>query len=99
MVSEPPRPIVATSMLFGQPLEAGDDDDAAALELVAQPRRLDREDARVAVDGVGAHAGLGAGEADRLDADRVQRHHQQRAGLRLAGAQQHVHLARVRDGP
>jgi hypothetical protein len=83
---------------LGQALEAGDDDDAAAVDLFLHALRLDGEDARVAVDGVGAHARLGAGEADRLDAEGVERHDHERAGLRLAGAEEDVHLARVGFG-
>ena len=38
------------------------------------------------------NAGLGAREAQRVDADLAQRHRQQRAGDDLARGEQHVHL-------
>ena len=66
-----------TSRLLGDALEAGDDDDAPRGQLALDALRLDGEDAGAAVDGVGAQAGLGAGEADRLDAEGVQGHRHQ----------------------
>ena len=65
---------------------------------VADPVRLDLEDARLRVRGVGDDAGLGAGQRDRLVPEVVDRHRRERARHALPGREQHVHLARVRPG-
>jgi hypothetical protein len=82
--------------VLGDALEAGDDDDASPRQLLPHALRLNADDACAAVHGVGAHAGLGAGEADRLVAHGVQLHRHEGAGDDLACGQQDVHLAVVR---
>ena len=99
VVSVPPRPSVVISSspiaCGAEPLEAGDDDDLAVLELLVDAARLDVRDARLAVAAVGGDARLRAGEADRRNAERVQRHRDERGALVLAGGEQHVELAQV----
>jgi len=56
---------------------------------------LDAGDAGTAVATVGGDAGLRPGQADRRDAQAVERHRQQRRALVLAGRQENVELARV----
>ena len=59
------------------------------------PARVDARDARLAVAAVGGDAGLGAGQADRRDAQRVERHRDERRALVLAGREQDVELAGI----
>ena len=80
----------------GGALEAGHDDDPGAIQLRAQPPRVDVGDARPAVARVGADARLRPGQRDGAHALRLQRHGHERAADVLAGGQQEVHLARVR---
>ena len=82
-------------------LEAGDDDDLAGGELGPDAPRVDARDARLAVAAVRGDAGLRPGQADRRDAQRVERHRHEGRALVLAGREQDVELARVglvRDG-
>ena len=99
VVSLPPRPrVVISPFVDGRgalALEAGDDDDLARRELGADAARLDAGDAGAAVAAVGGDAGLRPGQADRRDAERVERHRHERRALVLAGREQHVELARV----
>ena len=81
----------------GHALIAGDDDDLAARELVLDAERPHLDDARVDVAIVGDDARLAAGEADRVAAELADRHRQQRHRDPLAGGEQHVELAPVRD--
>ena len=76
-------------------LEAGDDDDLAGRQLRVDAARLDAGDARPAVATVGRDAGLRPGQADRRDAEAVERHRQEGRALVLAGREQDVELARV----
>ena len=85
-------------LLARDALVAGDDDDPALLQLLDDAHRPDLEDARVGVRAVGDDAALRAGEADRLDAARVERHPQERHRDPLARGEQHVELATVRVG-
>ena len=68
------------------------------VERFAEPARVDRLDAGLAVRAVGDDADLRAGEADRLLAEFVDGHGDQRDGDLLAGGQEHVHLAGGRAG-
>ena len=74
-------------------LEAGGDDDLAVVEQLLHPLGRDRLDAGLGVRAVGADADLAAGEADRLGAERMDRHRHQRDAHLLAGREEHVHLA------
>ena len=76
-------------------LEAGHDDDTPGSHLGPDARRVDPRDPRPAIGAVRRDAGLGAGQADRCHAQRVERHGDERRALVLAGRQQHVQLARV----
>ena len=76
-----------------QPLEAGDDDDLALLDLGLDPPRFDVGDAGLAVAAVGRDAGLRAGQADGRQPERVEGHRDERRRLMLARGQQHVELA------
>ena len=100
VVSEPPRPRVVVSALLGVgtalALEAGHDDHLAGVELLVDAGRIHGGDPGLAVAAVGRDAGLGAGQADRRDAERVEGHRQERGALVLAGREEHVELARVR---
>ena len=78
-------------------LEAGHDGDRAVGQRVGDPPRLDVDDARPAVRGVGDHARLGSGERARLQAEGGDRHGQQRHRDPLTGGQQHVELTRGRQ--
>src|SRR5206468_11573998 len=80
---------------FGSSLEAGDDDDLAAVELAPDAVGLDRRDPGLAVPPVGGDARLWPGQADRSDAQRVEGHRYQRRALVLAGGEEHVELALV----
>ena len=82
----------------GHALEAGHEHDQVVVERGADAVRADVEDPRLGVAGVGHDPGLGAGEADRVVAQVVDRHRAQRARDPLAGRQQHVHLARIGRG-
>ncbi len=75
------------------PLEAGDDDDLALVERLADPLGRDVPDPGLGVEAVGDDPDLGAGEADRGDAQGVDRHRHQGDADLLAGRQEHVHLA------
>ena len=61
----------------------------------ADPPRLHVRDPRPAVRLVRGDPGLRAGQRDRPDAERVERHRDERRALVLAGGQEHVELARV----
>ena len=99
VVSLPPRPrVVISASVDGRgalALEPGHDDDLAAVQLGADPARLDAGDPGPAVAAVGGDPGLRPGQADRRDAERVERHRDERRALVLAGREQHVELARV----
>ena len=82
-------------------LEAGDDDDLAGGQLGLDAARVDAGDPGPAVAAVRRDPGLRAGEADRRDADRMQRHRDEGGALVLAGGEEDVELAGigiVRDG-
>ena len=79
----------------GSALEAGDDHDLALVELAPDAGRLDAGDPGLAVAAVGRDAGLRPAQADRLDAERVEGHRDERRALVLAGREQHVELALV----
>ena len=81
--------------LLAQALEAGDDHDATSIELLVDPARVDVGDPGAAVAAVRGDPRLGAGQGDRRNAERVQRHRHQRRALVLAGREEHVHLARI----
>ena len=55
-------------------LEAGDDDDVAVVERIAQAFRRDAFDACLRMARIGDDADLGAGETDRFFADALNRH-------------------------
>ena len=74
-------------------LKAGGDDDVAVVERLSQPRRLDRLDAGLAIAGVGLHADLRPGQADRLVPQRMNGNRHQGHAHLLARREQHVHLA------
>ena len=94
MVSEPPRPrVVISFVLPAHALEAGHDGDVALVQRGADAVRVDVDDPGLAVDAVGDHAGLAAGEGLGRGAELVDGHGQQRHGDALAGGQEHVHLA------
>ena len=104
VVSLPPRPSVVMSALVsssgrrrrrGAALEAGDDHDLALVELAPDAGRLDARDPGLAVAAVGRDPGLRAAQADRRDAERVERHRDERRALVLAGREEHVELALV----
>ena len=76
-------------------LEAGHDHDLAVVELAPHAGRLDARDPGLAVAAVGGDAGLRTAQADRLDAQRVEGHRDERRALVLAGREQHVELAFV----
>ena len=76
-------------------LEAGHDHDLALVELASDAGRLDARDPGLAVAAVGRDAGLRAAQADRLDAERVEGHRDERRALVLAGREEHVELALV----
>ncbi len=78
-----------------QALEPGHDHDLAVGQLGPDAGRVDVGDAGLAVAAVGADPGLGAGQADRRDAERVEGHRHERRALVLAGREEHVELARV----
>ena len=98
-MSEPPRPSVVVSALSAavgaQALEPGHDDDLAVGQLGPDAGRVDVGDPGLAVAAVGADPGLGAGQADRRDAERVEGHRDERRALVLAGREEHVELARI----
>ena len=79
-------------------LEAGDEDDLAAVERFSHAIGADLPDLRFRVRGVGEDARLRAGERDGLLAEVVDRHRHERAGDALAGREQHVELATVGGG-
>jgi hypothetical protein len=79
-------------------LKAGHEHDQVVVERGPDAVRADVEDPRLGVAGVRHDPGLGAGEADRVVAQVVDRHRAQRAADALAGGQQHVHLARIGAG-
>ena len=99
VVSEPPRPrvVVSAALRVGlaDPLEAGHDHDPAGGQLLANPARIDVGDPGPAVAAVGGDPGLGAGQADRRHAERVEGHRHEGRALVLAGRQEHVQLARI----
>ena len=94
VVSEPPRPSVVISLVVpAHALEAGHDRDVALVQRRADPVRVDVDDPGLAVDAVGDHAGLGAGEGLGGGAELVDGHGQQGHGDAFAGGEQHVHFA------
>ena len=76
---------------LAQPLEAGDDDDLARVELGPDPAWLDAGDPRLAVTAVSGDPR----QRDRRDAECVERHRQQSRALVLSGREEDVELARV----
>ena len=82
--------------LLGLPLEAGDHDHPAPLQLGDDPLRDDVEDPRLAVRRAGPDPRLRPGQGHRLAAVGGERHGQQRGGDHLPGAEQLVHLPRRR---
>ena len=76
-------------------LKAGDDDHIAVVEIFMDFLRGNVLDFGLGVHTVGLDAGLGAGERDRVDAQRVQGHGRQGNGRLFAGGEQDVHLALV----
>ncbi len=76
-------------------LEAGDHDDIAAVEVVADSVLVDLDDARLGERVVGEDAHLRAGIALGLDAHVHQRHRGQRDRDLLAGGDHRVEFARV----
>ena len=74
-------------------LEPGHDGDVALVQGRADAVRIDVDDARLAVDAVGDHAGLGAGEGLGGGAELVDGHGQQGHGDAFAGGEEHVHFA------
>ena len=74
-------------------LKAGHQRDLAAVERGADALRVDLEDLRPAVGGVGDDPRLRPGEAHRLATQPVHGHGEQRAAYALAGRQQDVELA------
>ena len=79
----------------GHPLEAGDDDHVALVEVLLDSEGAHVLDLGAAVDGVGDDPRLRTGEADRLDSLVADGHGEEGHGDALAGGEQHVHLARM----
>ena len=77
-------------------LEAGDEHDLALVERVLDPVAPDLADLGLHVRGVGEDAGLRARQRDRLLAEVVDRHRDERARDPLPGREQHVELPHVR---
>ena len=77
-------------------LEAGDEDDLVLVEGVPDPVAADLADLGLHVRRIGEDAGLRARQRDRLLAEVVNRHRDERARDPLAGREQHVELADVR---
>ena len=90
------RHLAEEERLVGRALEAGHDDDAALLELLADAQRLDVRDPGAPMAPVGPDARLGSGQRDRVHAERLERHRDERAAHVLASREEQVHLARVR---
>ena len=78
-------------------LEPGDDGDVPRVEGGLDPAGGDVDDAGLAVDGVGDHAGLAAGEGPRLVAQVGDGHRQQGHRDALAAGQEDVELAAGRE--
>jgi hypothetical protein len=78
-------------------LEARDDRDSALVEGLAHALRRHVDDLRGAVLGGGQHAGLAAGERERLEPHALDRHREQGHRDALAGGEQHVELSGGRD--
>ena len=97
MVSEPPRPSVVMFMVsLEKPWKPATIAMLpSATEFSTRPGVM-LDDARLAVDRRGEHAGLRAGERLGLVALRVDRHRQQGHRDPLAGGEQHVELAPAR---
>jgi hypothetical protein len=76
-------------------LEAGHDDDLARSEFGVDAARVDPRDPGPAVAAIRGDPGLWSGQADRRDAQAVERHRQQGCALVLASREQDVELARV----
>ena len=83
--------------LLADALEAGHDHDVALVDRAADPTGRDVEDLGLAVDVVGDHAGLRAGERPGREAEVGDRHRNQRHRDPLARGQQHVELTRRRQ--
>ncbi len=81
----------------GHPLESRHDDDPPLPQSVADPARTDVDDGGSAVGGIGDDARLRAGVGSRRVPGRVDRHGQERHGDALAGGEQKVQLARIRQ--
>ena len=82
-------------LVAGGALEACDDHDAAVVQLLTDPGRLDAGDARAAERAVGQDARLRPGQADRVNAPVMQGHDEQRRADQLARGHQQVQLARI----
>ena len=78
-------------------LKTGDDDDVARIEQRVNLLGRDVLNLRLGVNAVGDDAGLRAGQGNRGNVERVQRHRRERDRRLLAGGQQHVHLALARQ--
>ncbi len=74
-------------------LEPGDDDDVIFREQRVDLSRRDVGDLRAGMGAIGQDAGFGAGQRNRLPAERVDRHGGERDCRLFAGGEQHVHLA------
>ena len=74
-------------------LEAGGDHDRAVIEQFPHVVGRDRLDAGLRVGAIGADADLGTGQADRLVAERLDRHREEGHAHLLARREEHVHLA------
>ena len=83
---------------LGEALEAGDDHDAARIQLPLEALGLDAGDEGLAVGGFSLDAGLDAGDADGGEAHVVEGHGHEGAGDHLAGGEEGVHLALVGAG-
>ena len=74
-------------------LEAGNDDDAAVVQLCLETVAGDALDARVRVVAVGLHADLPAGQGNDREAELLDSHGEQGHRDHLTGVEQHIHLA------
>src|SRR5262249_60071844 len=73
-------------------LEAGDDDDVARFESLANSLGRDVLDAGLVMEAVSDDSDLGAGEADGGLVERLDSHGHESDGDLLAGGQEHIHL-------
>ena len=80
------------------PLETGDDDHFARVQIFAHASAVNRLDARFHEGVVGAHRHLPAGVADRVDTNALQGDGEQTDRDLFAGGGDHVHFTRAQIG-